>query len=171
MARDPALPNDRAPEPTAALDDGFEAKKRASFLQVLFKVARLANEKGIARARAATGEGRLRLAHTTLFPHIPFDGIRLTHLAERVGVTKQAVAQLIDELEEMGVIERVPDPSDGRAKMIRFSARGREGLLLGLGVLGELERELAAVVGEERLADTHATLLALLDALEGRERR
>src|SRR5690606_18063721 len=137
----------------------FEAKKRASFLQVLFKAARLANEEGIARARAAAGEGRLRVAHTTLFPHISFEGVRLTQLAERVGVTKQAVAQLVDELEEMGLVERVPDPSDGRAKRIRFSARGREGLMLGLGVLKKLERELAAAVGAEELAAAHRTLL------------
>lgn len=146
--------------------DAFEARKRASFLQVLFKVARLANEAGIARAREAAGDERLRVAHTALFPHITFEGIRLTHLAERVGVTKQAVAQLVDELEDMGVVERVPDPSDGRAKLIRFSARGQEGLLLGLGVLGELERELAAAVGAKELAAAHRTLLALLEVLE-----
>lgn len=148
------------------MDRDFEAKKRASFLQVLFKVARLANEEAIGRAREAAGDERIRVAHTTLFPHIPFDGIRLTQLAERVGVTKQAVAQLVDELEEMGVVERVADPSDGRAKLIRFSERGREGLEHGLGLLGELEGELAAAVGPKRLADAHRTLLAILAVLD-----
>ncbi len=144
----------------------FEDLKRRSFLQVLFKVARLANEEGIARTRTASGDDRVRVAHTKLFPFITFEGVRLTYLAERLGVSKQAVQQLVDELDEMGVTERVPDPSDGRAKLIRFSERGRAGLIHGLGVLGALERELAAVVGPQEMSATHETLLKLLEHLD-----
>ena len=144
----------------------FEELKRASFLQVLFKVARLANEQAIARARAVAGDDRIRVAHTTLLPFITFEGVRLTEMAEKVGVSKQAVQQLVDELEQMGLVERIPDPTDGRAKLIRFSERGKEGLIQGLGVLEDFEGELARIAGPDELAAAHATLLKLLDALE-----
>ncbi len=144
----------------------FEQKKRSSLLQVLFKAARLANEAALRRIRERTGEYWIRPVHTTLFPHIPFDGIRLTALAEKMGVTKQAVQRLVDELESGGFLERVPDPDDGRAKLIRWSARGGEGLDEGVDFLLAFERELADVLGKESLVDAHATLSRLVDYLE-----
>ena len=146
-------------------EQDFEELKRRSFLQVLFKVARLANERAIARVREAAGDERVRVAHITLFPHVTFDGVRLTFLADKLGVTKQAVQQLVDELEDMDIFERVPDPTDGRAKLIRFSARGRTAIMEGLGVLGALERELAQQTGLD-LTPAHETLLALVEVLD-----
>ena len=67
----------------------------------LFKAARLINEDAIARVRERTGEP-VRVAHTALLPHVDLEGTRLTELARRMGVTKQAVGQLVDELEQMG---------------------------------------------------------------------
>lgn len=146
----------------------FEARKRASVLQVLFKAARLANEESLRRVRTAVKDDRVRVAHTALFPHVPFEGVRLTALAARVGITKQAVKELVDELEAIGVLERAPDPADGRAKLIRWTAAGREGLARGLEILDALAAELAVCVGPEELARTHRTLLAISDHLEGR---
>lgn len=148
----------------------LERAKRASLAQVLFKTARLLNEDGIARLRQLSGHN-LRVAHTSLFPHIDLDGTRLTELARRVGISKQAVGQLVDELQAMGALERVPDPSDGRAKLIRFSAQGQQGLMAGLAVLGQIEGELADALGRERTDRLHADLLALLDHLESAEDR
>ena len=68
-------------------------------------------------------------------------------LAARVGVSKQAVGQLVDDLESMGVVERVPDPEDGRARRVRFTRRGFQALLHGVGVLDRLEQQLAAAIG------------------------
>jgi DNA-binding MarR family transcriptional regulator len=143
----------------------LEAAKHASTLQLLFKAARLVNELGVARVRERSGEPRLRPAHTALFPHVDLEGTRLTELARRVGVSKQAVGQLVNELEEMGVLERVPDPSDGRARLVRFTGGGA-GLLEGLAVLIELERELAGAVGAQRMAGLREALLALLEVVE-----
>ncbi|MCA9704835.1 MAG: FHA domain-containing protein [Myxococcales bacterium] len=66
-----------------------------------------------------------------------------------------------------GVLERVPDPDDGRAKQVRFTAAGRESLLAGLAVLGELEQQLEQQLGTRRMRALHATLLALQEQLEG----
>jgi DNA-binding MarR family transcriptional regulator len=146
----------------------LEAAKLQSTGQLLMKCARLFNEHAIARVRDASGKP-FRAAHTTLFPHIDLQGIRLTALASRVGISKQAVAQLVDELQEMRVLERVPDPSDGRAKLIQFSREGRMGMFEGLGVLGELQAELAGEIGVETMAQLHAALAAMLPALQDRQ--
>jgi DNA-binding MarR family transcriptional regulator len=52
-------------------------------------------------------------------------GTRLTELARRAGVTKQAMMVVVDELEVRGFVRRTPDPDDGRAKVVRLTARGR----------------------------------------------
>jgi DNA-binding MarR family transcriptional regulator len=53
-------------------------------------------------------------------------GTRLTELARRAGVTKQAMMIVVDELEVRGLVRRTPDPEDGRAKVVRLTARGRQ---------------------------------------------
>jgi len=144
-----------------------ESVKRASMAQVLFKSARLFNELALSRLRALTGHN-IREVHTNLFPHIDLEGTRLTELAKRVGVSKQAVSQIVMELESMGTVERIPDPADGRAKLIRFSKEGRMGILGGLSLLKDMEEEFAEVIGTEKMRALHQGLLALLDALEDR---
>ena len=52
-------------------------------------------------------------------------GTRLTELARRGGVTKQAMMVVVDDLEVRGLVRRTPDPEDGRAKVVRLTARGR----------------------------------------------
>jgi DNA-binding MarR family transcriptional regulator len=144
----------------------FEATRDAATLQLLFKASRLVNERALALADTGPGGPRIRTAHTTLFPHLDFEGIRLTELAARVGVTKQAVGQLVDDLAALGMVERVDDPADGRAKRIRFSKRGHAALLQGLGVLRQLEASLRKVVGARRMRDLHETLALVIGALE-----
>jgi DNA-binding MarR family transcriptional regulator len=145
----------------------LEAEKAQSTLQLLFKAARLINERAIARVRERTKQP-VRVAHTTLLPHVDLEGTRLTELAARLGVTKQAAGQLVDELVEMGVLERVPDPADARAKLIRFSKRGRAGLLEGLNVLRELEEEMRSVVGAPTMRVLHEALTAIVVHEQGR---
>ena len=147
----------------------FERKKADSTLQVLFKVARLANEWALGRVNAAQpGQPTLRASHTSLLPHIGFEGTRITALAERLGITKQAVSELVGELEAMDLVERTPDPSDGRAKLIRYSEKGQQSLHQGVALLKSLEEEMARVVGEEKLADLNETLSKLLVFLESK---
>lgn len=155
---------------TAAERRKFEETRDAATLQLLFKAARLANERALARTAAdPSGAGkRVRPAHTTLFPHLDFEGIRLTDLAARVGVTKQAVGQLVDDLVEIGMVERIADPDDRRAKRIRFSRLGYRGLMQGLGVLRDVEEALRSSVGDRRMRELHETLKLIVTALEPR---
>lgn len=148
------------PRREAAFREQLETQKRASVGQLLFKCARLLNEQALARVQEQTGQA-VRASHTALFPHVDLDGTRLTELARRAGLSKQQTFQLVEELEAMGLLERVPDPEDGRARLVRFSRRGRRGLLAGLAVLRGLEAELGATIGEGRMADLHDTLVRL----------
>jgi DNA-binding MarR family transcriptional regulator len=143
----------------------MERVRDASTGQLLLKAARLWNEQAVARVQAS-GATELRAAHTRLLPHISPEGVRLTELAERVGITKQAVGKLVDDLEAQGVVTREPDPVDGRALRVRYTDRGAEALLHGLGILAELEREVAGTVGTKRMAELNAILSDVVRALE-----
>jgi len=143
----------------------FEAAKRASTGQLLIRTARLFNERAVSRGRTVRGLD-LRPAHTALFPHLSLEGIRMTALAQKVGVTKQAVGHIVAELEQAGVLCRVPDPSDGRAKLVRFTAAGYNALLVGFGVLQEVEDELAAELGEALMHRLNRDLAKLLSVFE-----
>ncbi len=147
--------------------EALEAAKRASVGQLLFKCARLLDERALARvAKASRGKATLRPAHTKLLPHITVEGVRLTALAAKLGVTKQAVGQLVAEMESMGVVACVTDPADARAKLVRFTPKGLQGIHQGLGVLREIEGEIEARLGAKSMKALHAALLATLEVLE-----
>ncbi|EDM75709.1 transcriptional regulatory protein [Plesiocystis pacifica SIR-1] len=146
-----------------------EAVKAQSLAQRLFKCARLLDEQAVARLPTTPGAPRIRPAHTKLYPHIDHGGTRLTELARRMGISKQAVGQLVDDLEAMGALERVPDPEDGRAKLICFSRSPGVSILDGFAVLRDFETELAEAIGAARAARLHRDLGVLLAELEARE--
>ncbi|MCB9763726.1 MAG: MarR family transcriptional regulator [Alphaproteobacteria bacterium] len=156
---------DDQPSPEAVAS--FEVLKRASVGQLLFKGARLFEELALGRLQAMSGDASIRPAHTALFPHIDFEGVRQTELADRVGVSKQAVGQLVRDLERMGMVRRDPDPTDGRARLVRFTKQGLEGMRHGVGVLIELETELTAQLGPERVDRLREDLAVLVEALGG----
>ncbi len=141
--------------------------KQASAAQLLLKCARLLNEEAMRRVNAGGRGLVMRPAHAALIPHIEFEGSRITDIAGRAGVTKQAVGQVVDEMEQEGLVERLPDPHDRRAKLVRFTGRGAEAIFYGLSVLGEIERELEREVGRTHVRALSAALSAILPVLEG----
>jgi DNA-binding MarR family transcriptional regulator len=145
----------------------LEEAKQASTLQLLFKAARQLDELALERIAHKPGRPRLRRSHMSLFPHIDLEGTRVTELAERLGVTKQAASQLVDDLEAFGVVARVADPVDARARRVVFTKLGREGFFEGLAVLQGLEQELAAAIGERSMQQLRRTLIAVLGQLAG----
>src|SRR3954447_12517669 len=86
----------------------------------------------------AAGYGDLRPGHGCVFGTISRGGDRLTVLAERANLTKQAVGEVVSELERAGYVERVPDSSDGRAKIIRLTKRGEAAWTLGHSYLDDV---------------------------------
>jgi DNA-binding MarR family transcriptional regulator len=105
----------------------------------------------------------IRISHGCVFGNIDPEGTRLTDLAERARMTKQSVGEVTSDLEQRGYVERVADPSDGRAKIIRLTERGRAAQALGVGLIDELEQEW----GERFGADRVAALREALEAITG----
>lgn len=99
------------------------------------------------RLLIARGFADLRLTHLTLIRAIPVEGIRTTEIAEVAGMTKQAVGQLAIQLEAAGYVVRMSDPTDGRAKLVRFAARGLELFAALPDVLITAESQMEQVMG------------------------
>jgi MarR family transcriptional regulator, temperature-dependent positive regulator of motility len=77
------------------------------------------------------------------------DGTRASALAERSGLTRQALTQIVDDLEALGYVTRRADPADRRAKLVAYTERGREVYETGRRVIAAIEREMAAQLGDE----------------------
>jgi DNA-binding MarR family transcriptional regulator len=91
----------------------------------------------------------LRLVHLPLIRDLPAEGIRTTEIAEIMRMTKQAVGQLTMELEELGYVVRLPDPTDGRAKLVRYAPRGKELVAIIPQVIMRAEAKIKATVGAD----------------------
>jgi len=100
----------------------------------------------------------LRPTHGCVFRFVREDGMRLTDLAAYAGITKQSAGELVDDLVELGYVERVADPEDRRAKLICLTKRGEEAQRVGFGLFGELERRWADQFGPERIAQLRELL-------------
>ncbi len=109
------------------------------------------------RARTM-GHGRLRPAHARLMVFIDWEGSRISDIAKAQDVSKNAVGQLVTELEEIGYLERVPDPADGRAKIVRYTDQGRALLADASAIAEQLDAEIGAIIGTKRLAELRKTL-------------
>jgi DNA-binding MarR family transcriptional regulator len=123
-------------------------------------IAGLLNEVKVAAVRRLfvrlreEGFEHVREGHGCVFGFIDIEnGSRLTELAERSGLTKQAVGEAATELERIGYAERVPDPTDKRAKLIKLTPSGLEACLTGRRIFAEIEREWAEEFGEELIAN------------------
>lgn len=115
-------------------------------------------------ARLTTlGFAEIRAAHGCVFAHVDDTGSRLTALADRARLTKQSVGEAVADLERLGYVERVPDPDDGRAKIIRLTTRGAEARAAAIEIFADIEHRLASAIGEERFARFRETLTDLYE--------
>lgn len=144
----------------------LETRKAANTGQLLLKAARLYNELAI-RAVQSAGHPEIRASHLGIVPHLDLGGTRLTVLAERAGISKQAAGQIVTELEGLGYVERTPDPADGRAKVVRFTKKGLASMSDGLAALDRVAAEVRRRAGDEAVDQLHGALGPVLAALEG----
>jgi DNA-binding MarR family transcriptional regulator len=117
---------------------------------------------------AEAGHPDIREGHGCVFGFIDIDkGSRLTDLAASAGFTKQAVGEAVTELERLGYVTRVPDPLDGRAKIIQLTDRGLDAVIKGRRIFAEIERDWAEQIGPELLASFReaATRIAALEGV------
>jgi len=110
----------------------------------------------------ARGHTELLPSHQVVFASLGRNGARLTALAQHAGMTKQAMGQIVDDLEQLGYVERIPDPHDGRAKIVRFTAAGLDFVCDAAEVLDEIWRDYATQLGIRELDQLQDALQKLL---------
>lgn len=110
---------------------------------------------------------KLQASHQAVLVHLGLSGARLTDLAKRASMTKQAMGQLVDEVEALGYVERVSDPTDKRAKLVRFTQNGCEMMKSGTKVGMSIQAEYTSIIGKKKMEQ----LRALLDELHEKIRR
>ncbi|MFI0352561.1 MarR family winged helix-turn-helix transcriptional regulator [Actinomadura sp. 9N407] len=118
-------------------------------------------EQRVFAALAAAGHDDITLAQGRLLQRIDDGGSRVSELAEAAQVTKQTAGYLVDQLERAGYVERTPDPSDARARLVRLTERARALKPIGDAAVAEVEAEWAAHLGRRRMEQLHDTLTRL----------
>lgn len=103
-------------------------------------------------------------SHSAVFAQIKPDGSRLTDLARGANITPQAMGELVDELEDLGYVERRPDPTDRRAKLIVLTERGQACVAAGMATVDGIEDRIKATLGERGHRQLRTMLHKLLDA-------
>ncbi len=111
-----------------------------------------------AEGKAAVLRG-LRSSQLRLLSMTPTDGMRVTDLAERVGMTKQALGEFANELERQGLLESVRDPADRRVRILRPTRKGLQAVDAGEAVIADLERRWRRRLGARKW-DQLRTLLS-----------
>lgn len=116
---------------------------------------------------AEQGYGDLRPRHGPVLAYLDEDGVRATQLARLSGLHKQIVGRLVDELEELGYVERRLDPGDRRAKLVIPTKRGLEQLQRGDEIVAEIEARHATAIGGRSYAEFRDALRGVV--ARGRE--
>jgi DNA-binding MarR family transcriptional regulator len=121
---------------------------------------------------AAAGHPVIRQPHLPVFEYIDRRrGSRITYLAAHANITVQAMGELVDHLARHGYVERVPDPTDGRAKLVRLTAQGLAIYALAGRLVREIEATWTAYIGAEKLGQLKQLLAELWDAIEAAEQQ
>jgi DNA-binding MarR family transcriptional regulator len=130
-------------------------------LGILLFVAYRALEQRAHDAIVAASITDITLAQARVAARIGQHGTRVSELAEQARVTKQSAGFLVQQLEAAGYVERVPDPTDRRARLVRLTARADRVVQTANAEVDRVLTEWATRVGTNRLQQMHETLLDL----------
>ena len=130
----------------------------------LLRVPAQAIHRRIIKELNAAGFDELRLPHIAVLQFPGPDGVRPGTLAERAGMSKQAMNQLLRSLEGFGYIVRSDAPDEGTARIIRFTKRGHAAFSKVIDILRDVEREWSAELGPKRFAQLKALLILVCDS-------
>lgn len=124
-------------------------------------IAHRAAEIRVHEVLAGSGAEQLTHAQMRLVQRLAPGGIRLTDLAEQARVTKQTAGALVDDLVRQGFVERTPDPTDARARLVVMTDKGLELCGRAAAELESIERDWREHLGDERYGQLRAALLSL----------
>lgn len=153
-ATESALPEDKAEENIHKAQEEW----RYNNIGRLLNNAANRFEKRIIDLLTESGHGEIRYSHLNLTRNLDIGGTITTELARRAGMTKQAMGEIVEQCEKLGLVERVRDERDARAKVVRFTKVGLEWLEAFHIALTKTEEEMREELGYLR---TDAILTAL----------
>ncbi|PZF85039.1 MarR family winged helix-turn-helix transcriptional regulator [Micromonospora deserti] len=143
-----------------------ERKRRKPDLGILAGRLLFAVQDELFDTLARQGHPNLRPQHGAVLAYLDVEGSRATNLARQSGQHKQVVGKLIDELEALGYVERRPDPSDRRAKLVAPTPLGLDQMTRADAILAAIEHRHAQALG----ADGYAHFKRLLQEVTDRQR-
>jgi DNA-binding MarR family transcriptional regulator len=138
-------------------ENGMNDAQRVDLGVALFIPYRYMEDR-IFRALQDAGFDDWTLVQCRVFQRIAPDGSRLTDLADQAQMTKQSAGVLVDQLERLGYVRRVPDPADGRARLIVIEPRGRRAAELAIATSAEILSEWKAYLGTRNFTLLHQIL-------------
>lgn len=138
--------------------------RQEMLIGALLRVPAQAIHRRLVRELTAAGFEGLRVPHMAVFQYPGPDGVRPGTLADRAGMSKQAMNQLLKSLEELGYIVRADAPSEGRARMVRFTKRGHTAYAKLLEILRDIEREWSAELGAKDFAQLKRLLMRVWES-------
>ena len=141
------------------------ARERPENLAILLREPFRIGSEQLAQRLAERGHGQVRAAHGNVLQYLDDRGTRASVLARRAQMTKQSMAELVAHLERHGYVERVPDPDDGRAKLVRATRRGGEVYAIAREFVADLEARWTARLGEEKMRRLRELLVELNEQL------
>ena len=142
--------------------DGRRPPYVGAMLGVVWQWVRVQLHAGV----VAAGFDHLSAAHVALWRYPGLEGVRPSQLADRVGITKQSVNDLLGHLEGHGYLLRVPDSVDGRARVIQLTAKGRRLQETIYAAAGAAQQQIEEILGPRRFAQLHGSLELLTEQLE-----
>ena len=107
----------------------------------------------------------IRPAHANVFPFVPPEGITVSELAELARVRKQTMAEAVDQLEQMGYVERRPNPRDRRSRLVFLTEHGASVKPVTHATAAIVEEQWAELTSPEELEALRGSLLRLLTEL------
>ena len=142
-----------------------ETKQREPGLGILAAWLLFAVQDELYRGLEEAGHGQLTRLHGAVIAHLDEQGTRATELARRSGRHKQVIGRIVDELEELGYVEREPERDDRRAKLVVPTERGREVMRLSDAIIRDIERRQADKLGQAAYEEFTEMLRAVVDSL------
>jgi DNA-binding MarR family transcriptional regulator len=139
------------------------ARSAPENLAILLREPFRAGTELLHRRFAERGHPEIRPPHDNVMQFLDDGGTRVSVLSERAQMTKQSMAELVAHLERLGYVERVPDPSDRRAKLVRATPRGQKLYAIAREVVAEVEAEWTRRLGKAKMRQLR-TLLEELNA-------
>jgi DNA-binding MarR family transcriptional regulator len=135
-----------------SLQENLPVKTSDMLIGALLRVPAEAIHRRIIHDLNAAGFTELSLPHMALFRFPGPDGARPGVLAERAGMSKQAINRLLGSLEDLGYLVRSDAPDEGRARIVRFTRRGHAAYAKAVEVLREIEHEWRSELGAKDFA-------------------